>query len=317
MKLPEGKVLVVATVDTRDRRKQTGVISSMSRKTNIPSVEVRKLLSQSGLRARKGLGQHFLVDETFLEIIASAAELSPEDTVIEVGPGLGVLTVELARRAGRVVAVELDAKLAALIKKRLSSLTNVNIVHADILKVNLSPLLKDRSEYKVVANIPYYITSPILRYFIEASPRPSLMVVMVQKEVGEAIAAGPGDMSVLAVSLQIYSKPRIVAHVPSQSFYPSPKVDSVIVRFDMLPEPAIKVENTDDFLEVVRSGFSSPRKQLRNSLAHGLGVRPSEVVPMLEKAQVEPQRRPEALSLEEWQRIYKVVIDFKKAKMVC
>ena len=287
------------------------------KKASLPSVEVKKLLNQSGLRAKKGLGQHFLVDDTVLETIASAAELCPEDTVIEVGPGLGVLTVELARRVGRVVAVELDAKLAALLKKRLSSLTNVDLVHADILKVNLPELVKERSGYKVVANIPYYITSPILRYFFEASPRPSLMVVMVQKEVGEAIVAGPGDMSILAVSLQIYSKPRIIAYVPSQSFYPSPKVDSVIVRFDMLPEPAIKVENTDDFLGVVRSGFSSPRKQLRNSLAHGLGARPAEVVPMLEKAKVEPQRRPETLSLEEWQRIYKVVIDFKKAKMLC
>ena len=289
----------------------------MPKKTSLPSVEVKRLLRQSGLKAKKGLGQHFLIDEKALETIVIAAELSPEDIVIEVGPGLGVLTIELARRAGKVIAVELDTKLASLLKRRLASLPNVNIVNADILKVSPSQLLGGENNYKVVANLPYYVTSPILRYFVEASPKPSLMVVMVQKEVGIAIAASPGKMSLLAISLQVYSKPKIISYVSSQSFYPPPKVDSAIVRFDLFPEPAVKIVDIDGFFKVVRCGFSSPRKQLRNSLAHGLEVKPAEVGLLLEKARIEPQRRAETLSLEEWARLYEVLAASKKDRTLC
>lgn len=289
----------------------------MPKKTSLPSVEVKRLLRQSGLKAKKGLGQHFLIDEKALETIIIAAELSPEDIVIEVGPGLGVLTIELARRAGKVIAVELDTKLASLLKRRLASLPNVNIVNADILKVSPTQLLGEENNYKVVANLPYYVTSPILHYFVEASPKPSLMVVMVQKEVGIAIAASPGKMSLLAVSLQVYSKPKIISYVSSQSFYPPPKVDSAIVRFDLFPEPAVKIADIDGFFKVVRCGFSSPRKQLRNSLAHGLEVKPAEVGLLLEKARIEPQRRAETLSLEEWARLYDVLAASKKDRALC
>ena len=278
----------------------------MPRKASSPSVQVGKLLRQSGIRPKKRLGQHFLVDEAILDTILVAAELSPEDIVIEIGPGLGVLTSELARRAGKVVAVELDTKLASLLKRRLASLPNVDVINADILKVSPLQLLERKSDYKVVANLPYYITSPILRHFVEASPKPSLMVVMVQKEVGEAIVAGPGKMSLLAVSLQVYSKPKIISHVPSQSFYPPPKVDSAIVRFDLLPEPAVNVADINGFFDVVKRGFSSPRKQLHNSLAQGMGVKPAEVASLLERAGIESQRRAETLSLEEWARLYEV-----------
>jgi len=287
------------------------------KKASPPSVQVKKLLRQSGLRAKKGLGQHFLVDETILKTIVEAAELSPEDIVIEVGPGLGILTTELARQAGKVIAVELDTQLASLLKRRLASLSNVNVINADILGVSLSQLLAVEKNYKVVANLPYYITSPILRYFVEASPQPSLMVVMVQKEVAEAIVASPGKMSLLAVSLQVYSRPRIVSYVPSQSFYPPPKVDSAIVRFDMLPEPAVKVADIDSFFQTVRCGFSSPRKQLRNSLAHGLGVKPAEATSLLEEAGIEPQRRAETLGLEEWARLHEVLAASGENEMLC
>jgi len=169
----------------------------------------------------------------------------------------------------------------------------------------------------VVANLPYYITSPVLRYFVEASPKPSLMVMMVQKEVGEAIVAGPGKMSLLAVSLQMYSRARIIAPVPSRCFYPQPKVDSVILRFDVLPEPAVKVADINEFFEIVKCGFSSPRKQLHNSLAHGLGIKPGEVAPLLGKANIAPQRRAETLSLEEWAKLYEVLAVSKKVRMQC
>ncbi len=277
-----------------------------------PSTQVKRLLRQSGLRARKSLGQHFLADASVLQTIVEAAELSSADTVIEVGPGLGILTVELVRRAGNVVAVELDTKLASLLKRRLASLANLRVINADILKVSPSELLERTSHYKVVANLPYYITSPVLRYFVEASPRPSLMVVMVQKEVGEAIVAGPGKMSLLAVSLQVYSKPRIVSHVPAQCFYPQPKVDSVIVRFDLSPEPEVKVADMGGFFDLVRAGFNSPRKQLHNSLAHSLGMKPAEIILLLEGANIDSKRRAETLSLEEWARLYEVLETLKK-----
>jgi len=276
-------------------------------KTSSFSVQVKNILRQSGLKARKSLGQHFLIDESVLDTIITAAELSPQDTVIEVGPGLGILTRELARHAGSVVAVELDDKLASLLHRRLAGLSNLRVINGDILELKLTQLLGAKSVYKVVANLPYYITSPVLRYFVEASPRPSLMVMMVQKEVGEAIVASPGDMSLLAVSLQVYTRPEIVSHVPASSFYPQPKVDSVIVKFNMLAEPAVKVMDMARFFEVVRGGFSAPRKQLHNSLAHGLGFKPAEVAPLLEKAGIDSQRRAETLSLKEWQALYEVM----------
>jgi len=278
------------------------------KKASAPAAEVKKTLRHSGLKAKKGLGQHFLVDETVLSTIISAAELSPEDFIIEIGPGLGILTAELARNAGRVTAIELDSKLASRLKQKLSCLDNITIINKDILKTELSHLIKGKNSYKVVANIPYYITSPILNYFMEAPLKPSLMVVMVQKEVGENIVAEPGEMTALSISLQVYSKPRIVAYVPSQSFYPPPKVDSVIVRFDMLPEPAVKVENINNFMAFVRCGFRSPRKQLRNSLAYGLGIKQRETALLLTEADIDSQRRPETLNLNEWQKLYEVTI---------
>ena len=284
----------------------------MPKKAIFPPAQVKRLLRQSGLRARKSLGQHFLADASVLQTIVEAAELSPADTVIEVGPGLGILTAELVRRAGNVVAVELDTKLASLLKRRLASPANLRVINADILKVSPSELLEGTSHYKVVANLPYYITSPVLRYFVEALPKPSLMVVMVQKEVGEAIVAGPGKMSLLAVSLQAYSKPRIISHVSAQCFYPPPKVDSVIVRFDLLPEPAVKVPDMGGFFDLVRAGFSSPRKQLHNSLAHSLGMKPAEVTLLLEGANIDSKRRAETLSLEEWARLHEVSEALKK-----
>jgi 16S rRNA (adenine1518-N6/adenine1519-N6)-dimethyltransferase len=286
-------------------------------KTSSFSAQVKNLLRQSGLKARKSLGQHFLVDGVVLSTIIEAAELLPEDTVIEVGPGLGILTSELARHAGNVIAVELDTELASLLQCRLASLSNLRVINADILKVKLPQLLGGKSQYKVVANLPYYITSPVLRYFVEASPKPSLMVMMVQKEVGEAIVASPGNMSLLAVSLQVYSQIRIISYVPSRCFYPQPKVDSVILRFDVLPEPAVKVADMNGFFEVVKSGFSSPRKQLHNSLAHGLGMKPAEVAPFLNQADIDSKRRAETLSLEEWAKLYEVLAVSKKVGMQC
>lgn len=283
------------------------------------SGQLKGLLRQYGLRAKKSLGQHFLVDNEVLHRIVSAAELAAEDTVIEVGPGLGVLTRELTKRTRRVIAVEADSKLASILSENTGSPSNLSVVNSDILKTDPASLLASGStipgqmSYKVVANIPYYITGPILRHFLEAALKPDLMVVMVQKEVGESIVAQPGDMSMLAVSVQFYGKPRIVDQVPARSFYPPPKVDSVILQIEVYKQPAVPVPDTQRFFEVVRAGFSAPRKQLRNALALGLKVSPQEALDIIQKAEISPQRRAETLELQEWARICEVVTNYGTA----
>jgi 16S rRNA (adenine1518-N6/adenine1519-N6)-dimethyltransferase len=276
----------------------------------------RQLLHQSGIRPKKRLGQHFLVDETVLDDILSAAELNPGDVVIEVGPGLGVLTEALAKHGAKVIAVELDARLVGLLTKRLAVFPNVRIVHADILKVAPGQLLRESlvteelaGGYKIVANLPYYITSPVLSHFLEAKPRPSKMVVMVQKEVGETIAAAPGKMRLLSVKAQFYGKVVIVSHVPAKRFYPPPKVDSVVLRLDMYEHPPLiqsGVSDIDGFFDMVMHGFSAPRKQLRNSMAHSLEMQPNQVAALLGEVGIESKRRAETLSLEEWGKLWKV-----------
>ncbi len=279
--------------------------------------QTRRLLRQSNLRAREGLGQHFLIDEEVLKLISSAAELSSSDVVVEVGPGLGILTRELARQAGWVMAIELDSKLAAILKQVLASVDNVTIINEDVLKIDPAALLQGQktrfspainSGYKVVANLPYYITSPVLRHFLEASVKPQIMVVMVQKEVAEAIVARPGQRSVLSISVQFYGKPRIISYVPAHCFYPAPEVDSAILRIDPYSQPAVAVTDESSFFELVRAGFAASRKQLGNSLAQGLGLPKTEVLPLLEKASIVPRRRAETLTLEEWVRLWQVFI---------
>ena len=281
--------------------------------------QAKALLRQFGLKARKGLGQHFLINEDVLECILSAAELSHKDIVIEVGPGLGMLTKGLAKMADEVIAVELDSKLASILIKGLAPFPNVRIIHADILKIAPWQLLEDYSttpklsqSYKVVANLPYYITSPVLRHFLEASLRPSLMVVMVQKEVGEVIAANPGKASLLTVAAQFYSKPTIISSVPAKSFYPPPKVDSVVLRLDIYPKPPIEVSDVNGFFDIVNCGFRSRRKQLRNSLAQALEMPATQVASLLEEAGIEAKRRAETLSLEEWRKLWQVFAPFRK-----
>lgn len=279
--------------------------------------QVRGLLSRYRLRAKKSLGQHFLVDKEVLHSIVSAAHLTSEDTVIEVGPGLGILTKEMASVSKNVIAVEADSELAAALEDILGAFPNVHVICSDILKTNPASLLSsigfdlNAMSYKLVANIPYYITSPILRHFLEASHKPGIMVVMVQKEVGEAIVAEPGDMSLLAVSVQFYGKPRIVDYVPARCFYPPPKVDSAILQIELYKQPPVRVAENDRFFEVVRAGFSAPRKQLRNSLAQGLGISPQEAAGLIEKALVSPRRRAETMSLQEWAKLCEVADEYK------
>ena len=300
-----------------DRRRNLKVSSLLA--------QTRRLLQHFDLRARKGLGQHFLIDREVLELIASAAELTPADVIVEVGPGLGVLTKELARRAGWVVAIELDNKLATLLKQTLASFDNITIINADVLQVKPAILLEEQKDrfpqavnrYKVVANLPYYITSPVLRHFLEASIKPQIMLVMVQKEVAEAIAARPGQMSLLSVSVQFYGEPRIISYVPAQCFYPAPEVDSAILRIDLYPQPAVAVTDEGSFFELVRAGFTAPRKQIGNSLAQGLGLSKGEVLSLLERANIVSQRRAETLTLEEWARLWRFFTLLRGKEKAC
>jgi 16S rRNA (adenine1518-N6/adenine1519-N6)-dimethyltransferase len=269
---------------------------------------VAALLRARGLSPRKRLGQNFLTDPVALEHIVAAADLAPSDLVVEVGAGVGTLTGPLAERAARVLALELDDELVDILHERFSASANVEIIHGDVLRLSLSDLV-DRP-YKVVGNLPYYITSAVLRRFLSGTPRPQLMVVTVQREVAERAVAGPGKMSLLAVSVQFYGQPRIVARIPAGAFYPVPKVDSAVMRIDIGEKPVVYLgEGIDEaeFFRVVRAGFSQKRKKLRNSLSAGLRFAPAEAEQALEQAGVDPGRRAETLSLQEWARVTKNV----------
>lgn len=260
-------------------------------------------LRAAGLRARKSLAQHFLVDREILSRIVVAADVGSEETVVEVGAGLGVLTRELAARARTVVAVEVDEKLCLHLRENLQPYPNVTIVCADVLAVSPASLLEKagaRAPYAVVANLPYYNAAPVLRHFLEGDLPPKRLVVMLQREVAESIAAGPGKMSLLGVAVQFYGSPRLLFGVPAQAFYPPPKVQSAILRIDVAEGPRVEVPDAASFFEVVRAGFNAPRKQLRNSLAQGLRVPPAEAEALLAAAGIDSRRRPQELALEDW-----------------
>jgi 16S rRNA (adenine1518-N6/adenine1519-N6)-dimethyltransferase len=266
------------------------------------------LLRQFNLKPRKSLGQSFLIDEAALNRVVQAARLTTEDTVLEIGPGLGSLTRHLAQAAGRVVAVELDQTLFPALNFVLAGYPNVELIHGDILNFPISNLQLP-PKYKVVANIPYYITSAAIRHVLEAEAKPACMVLTIQREVAERMCAAPGDLSLLAVSVQFYAVPRVVARIPAGAFHPRPEVDSAVVRLEVRAQPAVPVRDVDEFFRVVKAGFSQKRKQLRNSLASGLGMEAARADALLTQAGVDPKRRAETLTLTEWGKIAAVAND--------
>jgi|WetSurMetagenome_2_1015567.scaffolds.fasta_scaffold00944_2 16S rRNA (adenine1518-N6/adenine1519-N6)-dimethyltransferase len=280
----------------------------------------KRLLNRFDLRARKGLAQHFLINREVLHNTVAAAELSKNDLVMEIGPGLGVLTRELAKASGWVVAVELDGTLASLLKNNIAPFQNITVINQDALAESPGDLLdqiKDQlpaglsGGYKVVANLPYYITSAIFRHFLAAAARPKLMVIMVQKEIAQAVIAKPGDMSMLSLSVQFYGQPKIISYVPAECFYPAPKVDSAILRIDIYPRPAVEIKDEEAFFRLVKAGFKATRKQLINSLSRGLELPREEIQSLLDNAGIDPKRRAETLTLEEWARLYQTLIEMK------
>jgi 16S rRNA (adenine1518-N6/adenine1519-N6)-dimethyltransferase len=265
----------------------------------IKSLDVARLLKDYGLRPAKGLGQNFLVDTAALERIVKAAALSPDDEVLEIGPGLGSLTRHLALAARRVVAVELDAKLIPPLRAVLADAPNVEIVQGDILNLDPADHFK-HSGYQVVANIPYYITSALIRHLLSVERTPARLVLTVQREVAQRIVAEPGDLSLLALSVQVYGAARIVCGIPARAFYPKPKVASAVVRVDVYDTPRIPPEQLDNFFRLAKAGFSQKRKTLANSLAAGLARPKGEIEGLLERIGIDPRRRAQTLSLEEW-----------------
>lgn len=251
-------------------------------------------------RPRKGLGQHFLTDNLVLDQVVAAADIAAGDVVLEVGPGLGSLTRRLMERGAQVCAVEIDPDLAAALAARLGNPSNLAVVEGDARTIDLASLVGAERPYKVVANLPYYAANPIIRRFLESIPKPRLMVVMVQEEVARSMVAGQGKMDLLSVAIQYYAVPSLVATVPPQAFRPPPKVASAILRLDLRPGPAVEAVDEVAFFNVVRAGFSAPRKQLRNSLSLGLGASPASVGSLLETIGLDGSRRPATLSLEEW-----------------
>jgi 16S rRNA (adenine1518-N6/adenine1519-N6)-dimethyltransferase len=268
----------------------------------IPPLNAAALLKRYGLRAHKGLGQNFLQDPLALEKIVAAAEIQPTDTVLEIGPGLGSLTRYLAISAKEVITVELDPNLIPPLKAVLSPYQNIRVIQGDILKLSPNDLITEK-DYLVVANIPYYITSAVIRHLLEHDPKPRHIVLTVQREVAQRICAAPGDMSLLALSVQVYGKPRIAARIPAGAFFPAPKVDSAVLSIDIYPTPRVKPELLDTFFQLIKAGFSQKRKTLRNSLSSGLRISPAQAADLLTRANIDPQRRAETLSIEEWENL--------------
>jgi 16S rRNA (adenine1518-N6/adenine1519-N6)-dimethyltransferase len=276
--------------------------------------KTRFLLDHYDLQAKKGLGQHFLVNAGILHNITQAAELTPSDLVLEIGPGIGVLTHALVEQSGWVIAVELDKQMAEALQETLVPHQNFSIINRDILdiepqelilqeKSKFPPEIVDYTNYKLVANLPYYITQPIIRHFCESKLKPKTMIIMVQKEVAKNIVAKPGDLRILAISVQFYGKPEIMGYVPAGNFFPVPKVDSAILKISLYTKPLYHVTSEKNFFRIVRAGFCAARKQLANSLAQGLALPKSEVISLLQKAGVASQKRPETLTIEEWARL--------------
>ncbi len=313
-------------------------------------MDIKPLLREFNLRPRKSLGQNFLVDEHALANIVRAAEIGPDDVVLEIGPGLGSLTRHLADAARHVIAVEIDRALLPPLRSVLADRSNVSIVEGDILRLDPAELLQDVSlrgtsfvttpsgppaqsaghgqqspsdeeiasppstsvgrlamtpaeHYRVVANIPYYITSAIIRHLLEADIKPQAIVLTIQLEVAQRLTAEPDNMNLLAVSVQFYGEPRIVQRIPAGAFYPAPDVDSAVVRIDLPAEPRVKVKDVDAFFKVAKAGFGQKRKQLHNSLAAGLPVKHEQIMQALNEVGIDPKRRAETLTLEEWGRL--------------
>jgi len=270
--------------------------------STIPPLDAAAVLKRFHIRADKSLGQNFLQDTSALEKIGLAAEIHEDDCVLEIGPGLGSLTRYLAVSAKEVIAIELDPDMLPPLQAVLKPYQNVRVVHGDILKTSISEII-NKPDYLVVANIPYYITSAVIRHLLESETKPRRVVLTIQKEVAERICAKAGDLSLLALSVQVYGKPSIAAIIPAASFHPAPKVDSAILRIEIYNEPLIPIDLLKTFFNLIKAGFGQKRKTLRNSLSSGLHIKTTEAEALLTSAEIDFMRRAETLSIDEWKKL--------------
>ena len=265
-------------------------------------LNIHPLLKRYAIHPKKSLGQNFLVEPAGLTRAINAAELSGEEEVLEIGAGLGSLTYLLAQTCASVTAVEIDPRMLAPLSEALKPFANVRIVQGDILELDPASLVSQEN-YVVVANIPYYITSAIIRRLLEANPKPSRVILTIQKEVAQRITARDGKMSLLSLSVFVFGEPTIAGTIPAGSFFPAPDVDSAVLVIRLYPEPLIPADKLDRFFRLAHAGFGQKRKTLRNSLSSGLSLPAAEVEARLLEAQIEPSRRAETLTIAEWARL--------------
>lgn len=266
-------------------------------------------LQSGGLYLKKELGQNFLINPEILVKIMNSAEIGKDDLVVEIGPGMGILTVELAKKAKRVISYEIDTKVYETLKPKLKGYDNVELINLDALKSTLPT-----SPYKLVANIPYYITSPILNHFLDnkdkTATRPQVIVLLVQKEVAEKVCSKDGNHNVLSLEVQVFGKPSIEGTVSAGNFFPPPKVDSAILKVKSYERPMI--EDTNTFFKLIKAAFSQRRKTLSNSMKNQLGLERDVVQKILDEAGIDPQRRPQELSITEWNKMVTAYVNFTK-----
>jgi 16S rRNA (adenine1518-N6/adenine1519-N6)-dimethyltransferase len=260
---------------------------------------ITAILKKHGLRPDKSLGQNFLTDSNILENITRIAGVTDQDTVLEIGAGLGHLTAHLARTSKEVIAVELDERFIPVLQENLTEFENVRIIQGDILSFRTSDLVQE-DNYLVVANIPYYITSRIIRNLLESELKPNRIILTIQHEVAQRMCAKTEKMSLLSLSVLMYGEPSLEARIPAGAFYPAPKVDSAVVLVNLYPDPLLNETEREIFFGIIKAGFLHKRKTLRNSLSKGLARSPSEVENLLVSASIDPQRRAETLSMDEW-----------------
>jgi 16S rRNA (adenine1518-N6/adenine1519-N6)-dimethyltransferase len=259
---------------------------------------IKELLQNQRFSPKKKLGQHFLINRAVSKKILKASGIQPGDVILEIGPGIGNLTQELAREARKVIAVEKDRKMIEVLEKTTKGFKNIKIIQGDILKINSGDYDLKPGKYKIIANLPYYITSPVIRKFLESKNQPEKMVLMIQKEVAQRIVAKPPNMSLLAISVQFYAKPEIITFISKGSFWPQPKVDSAIIQITDIHKN--KKVSRDNFFKIVKAGFSQPRKQIINNFIRGLKADRKKVEQWLFKNSINPERRAETLELQEW-----------------
>jgi 16S rRNA (adenine1518-N6/adenine1519-N6)-dimethyltransferase len=282
--------------------------------SSVPTLKstIQRICKKYRIYPSKRLGQNFLINKLTIKKVVLAADLSPSDIVLEIGPGIGNLTQELAKRAKKVIAVEKDPRMIDILRETLKNFRNIEVMQRDILKIQNAKCKSqnENEKFKIIGNIPFYLTAPVIRKFLESEVRPELMVFIVQKEVAQRIVAKPPKMNLLPVSVQFYAQPKIIDYVSKNSFWPKPKVDSAIIKISNLKTQNSKL-NKDLFFRIVRSGFSQPRKQLANNLSKKLKLDKVKVSSWLLKNNIKPEQRAEALTIENWISLAKTLNDEK------